>query len=175
MRHRKGFSLIECVVAFSLIATTFAMVMAAMHGMARLNQRVREDLEKELALGRFAAQFRCDAHEALSCELEDTGKKPAAGVLRLTLSGERSVRYALGPRRIERVVRSGDRIQRRERYSLPASYVPAWKVDRERPLARASLVMEPETAGVQSPLRFEPLRVDAAVGLLRAASRSSKP
>ena len=54
MKRRRGFSLVECVVAIGLIAATFTTVAVATGGIRRALARLRADVEIELATERLA-------------------------------------------------------------------------------------------------------------------------
>ena len=174
MRTRRGSSLFECLIAIGLIGATFSTVAVAMSGMYRTHRRVRGEAGRELELERFAAQLRADAHQALSVEEETVADPNAADpnaavkILSLTLPGGRSVHYTLQERRVERVLRRGDELLHRETYRLPGAFIARWGVARDRSWPMVSLMLEPGPAGPDSPLGFQAMRIDAAVGLLRS-------
>lgn len=63
MKRRRGFSLVECVVAIGLIAVAFTTVAVATGGIRRALARLRADVEIELGIERLAIQLCADAHE----------------------------------------------------------------------------------------------------------------
>ncbi|NLX97823.1 MAG: hypothetical protein GXY83_16795 [Rhodopirellula sp.] len=171
MRARRGYSLIETLAAMTLVTTTFTAVAVSLHQMYRSTRSVQDELSMELELGRFAIQFRADAHQALSVEMEDSVKtKTDSQTLSLVLPDERTVHYVLQPRRIDRTVRRGAEARHRETYRLPRWFAPRWQLEPERPPAIVSLLLAPRPAVSGSP-PVVAVRVDAAVGLLRSQSR----
>jgi type II secretory pathway pseudopilin PulG len=168
MKTRRGHSLVECVIAIGLIGATFTTVAVAMSGMYRTSRRVCRAAGTELDLERFAAQLRGDAHQSLSVK-EDIVTSPSgdAKTLSLTLTSERSVYYTLREGHVERVLRRGDALQHRETYRLSGAFTARWFVDRDRARPMVSLILEAGAAGASSPLGFQAMRIDAAVGLLR--------
>lgn len=176
MRPRSGYSLIECLVAISLIATTFTLVATSLHGMYRSSQSVRQDVEMETEWFRFAGQFRADAHQALSFALEEKSEpEVAASALSLAWPDGRNVRYALRPQHIERVVLRGDEVVHRETYRLPAPAIPHWQINRDRLSPIVSLVLAPKPMSAKSVYFVSgEMRVDAALGLIQPQSTPSK-
>lgn len=167
MRKRRGYSLVECLVAIGLIGATFSTLTVALTGVCRCCQRVGEESATEIELERFAAALRADAHVALSASLEDAADpNQPARVLRLPLADEQSVKYTLRAGYIERVLQSNDELRHRETYRLPKSFATRWQVDRDRSRPMVSLMLDPGSAG---PLGFQAMRIDAAVGLLGPA------
>ena len=169
MRTRGGFSLVECLIAISLMAVVFSTIAVAMSGLRRASRRIREESQVELDLERLSSQLRADAHLALSVDLE------APDALLLTLRDERSVRYTLQARSVERVLRQGEEPRHRETYRLPPSCTADWQVDADRPAPMVSLTIDPGAAGSTNPLGFQAMRIDAAVGLLRASLTEHNP
>lgn len=176
MRKRGGFSLVECLIAISLMAVVFSTIAVAMSGLRRCSRRIREESQVELDLERFSSQLRADAHLALSVDLEDSADPgSAANTLLLTLTDERSVRYTLQARSIQRVLRQGEEPRHRETYRLPPSCTAHWQVDVDRPSPMVSLRIDPGAADSTNPFGFQAMRIDAAVGLLRASLTQHNP
>ncbi|MBN1852283.1 MAG: hypothetical protein JW829_06150, partial [Pirellulales bacterium] len=145
-----------------------ATVSVAMSGMVRSSQRVREESAWQLEMERFAAQFRTDAHQALSVQEEnsnDSGKN--VPTLLLALADTQVVEYRLQARMIERLLREGDSIRHRETYRLPNSFQPHWHVERGCFLPIVGLILEPESASSNRPCHFQTTRINAAVGMLQ--------
>jgi len=176
MTRRRGYSLVECLVAIALIAATFTAVAVATSGMYRACQRVGQESAVELELARLAAQLRADAHQAASVKLEvpaDSSATPST--LSLVEDGGRSIDYKLRGGQVERVVRQRDTVGHRDGYRLPGTFAARWQVERDRPLALVSLILDPGPLGTSGTLGFEAFRVDAAVGLLRPARAAEEP
>ena len=192
MKRRRGHSLVECLMAISLMTVAFGTVIVALEGMFRASRQVRNEAEMQLELVRFAAQFRADVHQALAVEadgLDDPGATATA--ILLPLPEGRTVRYTLGPGRVERVLSRGDAVEHRETYRLPRSWSPGWQVQTDRSRPVVSLVLEPTSARAkgdspifaarklgQSPANgatiFQVRRIDATVGLLRPRLRGGQ-
>ena len=112
MRRRGGYTLVECLIAIALIGVTMTVVAVAMSGMHRACRRVRQDAAIEMELQRFAAQFRADAHLAVSAQQEDSAEGNApTGTLLLTLNDRESVRYTLRAQFVERQCAGNDRLR----------------------------------------------------------------
>ena len=164
---RSGHTLIEMLVAFVLIAFVFGAIGLMMHVAGKANRRVRDEVELERGLGRFAAQLRTDAHQAQSAKTKDsTAPQAHESVLSLALPEQRTVEYGLASQRVERVVRHGDAVLHRETYLLPASSVARWRLETGRAATMVSFLLEPGAAAPtgRSPA-LDTYHVDAAVQL----------
>jgi len=167
MRKRSGYSLVECLAAMSLIAATLATIAVAMHGMRRSCQRVGEESAADLDMERLAAQLRSDAHRARSVVIEPPADPDMpAHTLVLTLADNRTVQYTLATARLDRRVHQDGEVRHRESYRLPRSFTAQWQVDPARYRPMASLMVVPGRMESGSTLGFDPIRIDAAVGLL---------
>jgi len=168
MSTRRGFTLTETVVAIGLVSATLTAVAVATAGMYRACRHVRQESAVGLELGRLASQLRADAHGALSVEVQSADDAEGdAGALLLTLPDGGSVRYTLRTGHVDRVLRRGDEVPHRETYRLPPALVARWQIERGRTVPLVSLLLEPGPVGTSGPLGRQPVRVDAAVGLLR--------
>ncbi|MGO8751032.1 MAG: prepilin-type N-terminal cleavage/methylation domain-containing protein [Thermoguttaceae bacterium] len=164
---RSGHTLIEMLVALMLITFVFGTIGLMMHVAGDANRRVRDEVELEHGLSRFAAQLRSDAHQAQSATTRDSAAPQArASVLSLALPEQRTIEYALVPHRVERVVRRGEAVLHRETYPLPASSLARWHLETGRAATMVSLLMEPGAAAPtgRSPA-LDTYRMDAAVQL----------
>ena len=164
---RSGYTLVEMLVAITLIAFVFGTIGLMMHVAGDANRRIRDEVELERGLGRFAAQLRTDAHQAQSATTKDPAAPQARqSVLSLALPEQRTVEYALASHRVERVVRRGDAVLHRETYPLPASSVARWRLETGRAATMVSFLLEPGAAAPagRSPA-LDTYHVDAAVQL----------
>lgn len=166
MTGRRGYTLVETLVAIALIAAAFTTVVVTLDGMFRSSRQVRSEAEGHLGLQRFAAAFRADAHEAVSVETEAADGRDAAVVV-LGLSADRTVRYVIEPASVRRVLSRGGTVEHRDAYVLPRSCTAGWRVQNDRAKVTVSLMLEP-TAGAtkRRPAAYQVRRIDATVGLL---------
>lgn len=168
MSRRRGFTLIEMLLALALTAMTFTTVLVALHGVFRSETNLRAEVRNDLDLSRLAAQFRTDAHEATSVH---PGEE--ASLLVFRLAADQSAEYRLTSRRVERLQRRGSQIERQETYAFPKALKPQWQIATEGASPRASLVLEPDASEAPGPLAPRPVRIDAAVGLIHPLVESS--
>lgn len=153
-RCRGGHSLVEMLVAITLLGTLLGTVSVTVSGMFRANQTMQDELSKDRALEQFTARFRADVHQAASASLAE-GDAPARE-LTLQGPGDGTVVYALRPRDVQRVVRRGGSIVHRETYGLSAK---GWEIKNSGELPVASALME------------DNIQVDAVVNLGRRVVR----
>jgi prepilin-type N-terminal cleavage/methylation domain-containing protein len=176
MKRRRGFSLVECVVAIGLIAVAFTTVAVATGGIRRALARLRADVEIELAIERLAIQLRADAHEALAADLPAPVEQAApAGSLRLTLNGQRRIDYSIRADRIERVVRRQGTVAHRETYRLPESPAACWALSSEGAAPIVALKIAPAPPGGADSIARRGVEIQAAVGLLRLLPPGEMP
>jgi type II secretory pathway pseudopilin PulG len=167
MKRRRGFSLVECVVANGLIAVAFTTVAVATGGIRRALARLRADVEIELGIERLAIQLRADAHEALAADLPAPVEQSApAGSLRLTLHGQRRIDYSIRAERIERVVRQQGTVAHRETYRLPGSPAVCWTLSSGAAAPIVALQVAPAPPGGADSIARGGVEIQAAVGLL---------
>ena len=76
---RSGHTLIEMLVALMLITFVFGTIGLMMHVAGDANRRVRDEVELEHGLSRFAAQLRSNAHQAQSATTRDSAAPQARG------------------------------------------------------------------------------------------------
>ena len=172
--HRRGYSLAECLIVITLIATTMGTVALTLHALYRADRRVRDTVAHERSLDRFVAQLRADAHQAVSATIgEPSSETDPATELQLELRGEQTIQYNVQAQNIERTVRRGDTVQHRETYPMPASSA-GWQLRKDGASPIVSLVLELNATGQANELLVQrKYRVDAAVGLVRPALPTS--
>ena len=138
-RCRRGHSLVEMLVAITLLGSLLGTVSVTVSAMFRADQTMRDELAKDRALEQFTARFRSDLHQAMSASLDEPGEGDAPR-RELTLQGRRSDgRLYLGPRDVQRVVRRGETIVHRETYALAAT---GWEVKTENGAPIVSALLE---------------------------------
>jgi hypothetical protein len=143
-------------------------VALTLHSLYRADRRVRDTVAHERSLDRFVAQFRADAHQAVSATIDEpSSKTDPATELQFELPGEQTIQYTVQAQNIERVVRHDDAVQHRETYPLPASST-GWQLRRDGASPIVSLVLELNATGqANEQLAQRKYRVDAAIGLIR--------
>ena len=159
-----------------MIGVILNAVALTLHATRQANRRVRNEADSQLELGRFAAQWRGDAHEARSAKLEnpkEAGARPA--VLSLALADDRTAEYTLQAECIERVLRRGQAVLHRETYRLPGFSTGRWLLRAGERSPLVSLVLESEAGQIGREAVALPYRVDAAVHLFADVARKAKP
>ena len=152
--RRRGYTLIECLVAITLLGSLLGTVTLTLTVMYRAERTMRDALDQQRSLEQFTARFRSDAHQASSASVS----KPAeangpARELVLECATDQMITYTLRPQAVERVVRRGESTVHRETYGLTAASA-RWEV-REQKTPIVSLLLDGQT------------RIDAVVHLLR--------
>lgn len=165
--RRRGYSLTECLIAITLIATIMGTVALTLHAMYGADRRARDTMAHERSLDRFAAQLRSDAHQAASATIQQpSSETDPATELQFELPREQTIQYTVQTHNIERVVRRADTVQHRETYPLPASST-GWQIREDGASPVVSLVLELDARGrANEQLVPREYRVDAAVNLI---------
>lgn len=71
MKHRSGISLIELMVAVTLVSILLSATAVLLTALFRSEVQLRGDLRQQTALARLNHQFRADAHAAAACAVTD--------------------------------------------------------------------------------------------------------
>lgn len=173
--RRRGYTLAECLIVITLIATTMGTVALTLHALCRADRCMRDTVAYERSLDRFVAQLRSDAHQAVSATIaEPSSEADPATELRFALSGEQVIQYMVQAQNIERVVRRAQTIQHRETYPLPASST-GWQLREDGASPIVSLVVEPDDRGRgKEQVASRKCRVDAAIRLIRSPLPTSE-
>ena len=164
--RRRGHTLVESLVAITLLGSLLGTVTLTLGVMYRADRNLRDAAQQQRALEQFTARFRGDSHQALSASVtKPTEAVAPARELVLKSSGDRTIQYTLGPRRVERVVRHGESIVHRESYGLDATGA-FWQIRDDRKPALISVSFGPPgPGGGQS--ETDAVRIDAVVRLVR--------
>ena len=162
---RNAFTLIEIILAATIVSVVLSSVAVALHVMFQVDGQLREDLAYSVLLPRLSIQVRQDAHEAYS--VETTRSEDELSVLTLKLTDRRVVRYEANGSRIVRIVHRDEEKLRHEVYALGAAVV-RWEFDEETRLLQLRIEHNVgEIEGAQDSLRVD--LVEAVAGLNTSA------
>ncbi len=116
---RRGYALIEMVLAIGAVGIVLGMCGGLLHVLLRLDRAGRDHLVETATIGRLARQFRSDVHA--STEARAGGDAGAAANLDLKLPEDRKIVYEAREREVVRTVHHGATVEKREAYRLPFS------------------------------------------------------
>jgi prepilin-type N-terminal cleavage/methylation domain-containing protein len=162
-KHRRGYSLVECLVAISLFGFIFGTIALTLHSVRRGDFGVRDEIQQERSVDRLALLLREDVHRATSASLEADQQRPKSETsLRLVLPAKRFVDYKLEADDVVRTLRDGDQIVLRDRFPIRSLSLASWKIDSSvaRPLVTLWLPLAHRLSKQPSLYRFT-----AVVGL----------
>ncbi len=173
-RRKPGFTLVEMLVAMTLLVSLMTVVALALGSLARADRRARIEIDHGRAMQQLFTQMRADAHQATAFaitspttpappaadgEAPDQPESPTAS-LRLTYDAGVTIDYRAVGDGIRRVVTRGSTVRHHEVYSCgPLSRV-MWTVDEMHELPLLTLQLE-RTTGVGR--QAVPLVVQAAL------------
>ena len=167
--RRRGYTLVECLVAITLLGSLLGTVTLTLNVMYRADRKMRDALDQQRSLEQFTARFRSDAHQASSASVSKPAEaKAPARELVLKLSGDETIQYTLVPQHAERVVRRGQTVVHRETYGLNAA-ATGWQIRDARKPTVVSVSFDRQAArgGDGLPPR-DAVRIDTVVDLVRA-------
>jgi len=115
MRRRcVGFTLIELLVVMTVLSLVWLSITCALNKLYRADQRLRDELQREQAMDRFAMRLRLDAHAASSAKLLEAAE--GGEELVLSTEDERSIHYGSLEEGLYRVVRRGEAVLHRDKF-----------------------------------------------------------
>ena len=164
---RRGFTLVEIILVVagaSMIAATCGMLL---HVLLRLDTVGRSHLNDASTVARLARQFREDVRTA--GKADRTPEANQAPRLTLTTSGAPTVIYQVENDRLLRLETLGDKVVRRESYSMARLGPVAFESDGG--FVRLVLLRKPDEPGTAIRPRT---RIDARLGKHRTLSRASE-
>ena len=123
-RADRGSSLIEVLVAMSILGAIWATLALALHTLYRADAKLRDELNQANSLDRFVTRLRLDAHDSITAAITSDGD--VATTMTLSNGEARSIQYSISNDGIERLVRDGDTIKHRESYHLPGITHATW-------------------------------------------------
>ena len=114
---RRGYSLIEMVAVMTVGSLIFGVSVAALLMLLGTEHTGRQQMQQRASLARLAKQFREDVHAAVR---EMPRPEAGAACWSFEMPGGKAVEYNYGAGGIERIETSGEKVERRETYTLPA-------------------------------------------------------
>ena len=143
----------------------------------KTGHHVRANMDIGIQQGRFAHQFRTDAHATQAFAASPSDNADAAStVLQLTLPDQQIVEYRLQADRIERLVRSGDTVRQRESYRVRPVLPKGWTIVTSGSQPLVTVYLQRQLAGIPDTYHsLPPWRVDAVLGLLSPEKISHSP
>jgi len=118
INRRRGFTLIELIVALSLLATILPLAGGTVYLLLRAQTASADSLADAMTLSRFSRTFRADVHAAQSAHVNGEGSRLDEQAV-FKLDPPRTISYSGNPAgAIVRTVRNGRSIERREEFRL---------------------------------------------------------
>ena len=113
-RRHAGFTLIELTVVLTILSLIWLSVTCVLYTLFRADHRLRDELQREYAIDRFAVRLRLDAHAASSGNIIEV----TTGGRELVLShgDERAIHYGMSDEGVYRVVREGETVLHRDTF-----------------------------------------------------------
>ena len=153
--HRRAFTLIEMVIAITVAAALTGIAVSLLIVLLRAEQSGRSHFQRNASIQRLADQWRRDLHAAVGEVAVNHEDRPGC---RLTLAGDRIVRYTIGDDGISREEHAGPKTSRRESYALPNDSTASIEIDNATKPAIVSLMIEPKDESLRS---SREIRIDA--------------
>jgi hypothetical protein len=164
---RAGKSLIEALVIISLMSIIMGLAATSLASLFRLRYVITRDAEQASSLDRLAARFRLDAHEALSCTIENG--------CTFQLADGRSIHYFLAAPRIVRETRRDDKVVHRDTFSLPRPTAVQFAKRALGNGALAALTIEPEETKLPPRELPRTSTIEAVVGIYGPLATAEAP
>jgi prepilin-type N-terminal cleavage/methylation domain-containing protein len=146
-KQRRGYSLVECLVAISLMSTTLGVVAITLHSLRRQDASLRQDLEQAREFHRFVQRWRDDVHGARAASNGDGRQaENSNAVLRLTMNSTETIEYTFEQEQVLRTHRVGNKIRHRDSFGLPDAASCRWIIERDRAIPRVRLNRQRDNA-----------------------------
>lgn len=158
---RSAFSLVELLVAVTLIALTMGSVTQLFRVAMRHDRQTRDWLAWSQVEHRLARAFRESAHRASDVRLASPRQ-----ILIFQEPGGEEVEFRVESERIAWVRRIAGEIRQRDGYPIPEDRRAEFNIDRTKRLVSLTLVPQARTASRASPAAN--VRLEAAFGLYRS-------
>ena len=170
-RPRMGSTLIELTVVLTVLSLVWLSITCALYTLYRADIRLRDDLQYEQSLDRFAMRLRLDAHAASSAELveRDEGGKE----LVLSTEGRRSIHYGISDQGVYRVVREGEAILHRDKF-LTSRVTSQWELQSPQEHALIVVTLAERDARSQA-TRVQQIKASVAPAKAMIAGAGEKP
>jgi type II secretory pathway component PulJ len=163
MKKRSGYTLTEMLVVIAGSGVVMASAAGLLASIFRVDRTTRDHAAAQQALGRLAADFRDDAHAAVSLsavEAAADGKKSFAWEFQMP-QPERKVRYQAVSRGLTREEHLGGKPTRRDAYRLADGSAASIRLESGSPPLAVLRIAAAQ--GADPPPGGLPLRVDAAL------------
>ena len=166
MNRRKGFSLVEVLVAVTVGSVLLAVAVGLLYALIEMDRTSREHLRLRIAAARLGDQFRRDVHAAVRLTGPQEGAAgngaEATAAWELDLPPDRAVEYRLEEASLLRTERAGGEVVRREWFRLPPHAVASIERSGEQGHPIVSLRITPDLKSPEAPA-WRPVRIDAAL------------
>ena len=174
--HRQnGFTLIEMVVAISMISVMLTLAGMTFHLILRAEKSVSQSFVTERSISRLAIQFRDDVHRAEAGTINNDSQS-SRSELNLDIASGSGIRYAVTTDGLARILVEDGTIVARDDFRLPECHV-GFEAGNDADSKSRTLVIERPGAVIarkqygSSPLR--PLKIVAYLKQGRAAETSA--
>ncbi len=142
-RSQRGFTLVEVLVAATLLAALMTVVAVAVGGLARADRQTRVHIDQDRNVQQFVMQLRRDVHVANGWTISPTQDavlenpddaattipSSALPTLALAFSDGSEARYLPTLDGMQRVVRRDDAVQHRETFTWGNAAEASWSSD----------------------------------------------
>jgi len=151
MKRRRGFTLVEMLIAMSVGTIISAVAIALIVTLMRSENVAQDHIRKSAVESRLADRFRRDVHAAESIDIDDAGL-----AWTFTLGPEHAIAYRIDANHIERLETDASKIERRETFILPPDRTAAIETPR-RPIVTLSIVQADASDDKRpgTPVRFD--------------------
>jgi prepilin-type N-terminal cleavage/methylation domain-containing protein len=156
MKPRRGFTLIEIIVAIAVATVVLAAAVALLHALLRADAAHRDAMQRSAAVDRLTQQFRDDVHAAVRV----AGASPD---WQFDLPGGRSVAYQMTADGIVRIEKAGQAVAGRESFSLPAGAVARIETAMRGGATLVRLTVVPAAGDDAQSVSAAPYRIDAVM------------
>lgn len=168
MKRRKGFSLVEVLVAIAVASLMLATAVGLLYALIEMDRTSREHLRLRTAAARLADRFRRDVHAAVRltgppAAAEDGAE--AAVAWELELPPDRAVEYRLEEDSLLRTERAEGEAVKREWFGLPPHAAASIRISAGQSPPIVSLRIAPDGQSPAEPPAWRPVRIDAALAL----------
>ncbi len=157
MTNRRGFTLIEVLVAIAVTAVLLGVAVGLLHAVFYGQQAAHERLRERMTMDRLARQFREDVHAAAGladAEVAALDQRKLPG-WRLQPAGGPTIEYWVAGGALVRAEREGGKTTAHDEFALPAGAKVEIRLDAAGKPALARLRIAPgdeASAGVAPPV-----------------------
>lgn len=166
--HQRGFTLLEVIVAISLVSVVMGGATVLLQGVWRVEHSVRHHQADLAGAFRLSESFRNDVHATQPDMVSLARSTTGTATLVLRLPDERIVEYTAGAAQVERIARRGSEVLHRDTFLLKPESTVEWQLaaaDDASPLI-AMLIAAPLGSEQLDMAEQRTLRVEAMPGML---------